>query len=96
VNRIGAVSPAARPTPRMAPVRMPGVACGSTTFVIVCHLVAPRARLAWRRLSGTVFRASSAVVIITGRMSSPRVRDPASIDDPNCSARTKRPRPKRP
>ena len=41
VNRIGAVSPAARLIPKIMPVRMPGVACGNTWWRTVCHLVAP-------------------------------------------------------
>jgi len=44
VNNIGAVSPATRPTPRMQEVKMPGKAAGITTFFMVCHRVAPRAR----------------------------------------------------
>ena len=38
----GAVSPIARDIARIVPVRMPGMACGSTWFQTVCHLVAPR------------------------------------------------------
>ena len=37
----GAVSPMARPNERMVPVRMPGIASGRTTFLVVCQRVAP-------------------------------------------------------
>jgi len=40
-NNIGAVSPAPRLIARIVPVKMPGRACGRTTFLIVCHFVAP-------------------------------------------------------
>ena len=39
----GAVSPIARDSARMSPVRMPGAATGSTWCQMVCHLVAPSA-----------------------------------------------------
>ena len=44
----GAVSPNARDTERITPVRMPGRAAGRTTLEMVCHLVAPRPREASR------------------------------------------------
>ncbi len=37
----GAVSPIARPSARIVPVRIPGTASGRTTERIVCHLLAP-------------------------------------------------------
>ena len=37
----GAVSPIARPNASIVPVRMPGMARGMMTFLIVCHRVAP-------------------------------------------------------
>ncbi len=37
VNMMGAVSPAARPIERIAPVMIPGIAGGSTTRDMVCH-----------------------------------------------------------
>ena len=51
MNMIGATSPAPRLTARMAPVRMPAVACGSTTCQIVCQRVAPSASAASRVLA---------------------------------------------
>ena len=38
----GAVSPKARETDRMVPVKMPPTALGKTWCQMVCHLVAPR------------------------------------------------------
>ena len=60
VNRMGAVSPAARSRPRITPVRMPGRACGRTMRRMVCHLVPPRLMLTTRKLCGTARSASSA------------------------------------
>src|SRR5208282_6360717 len=51
-NMIGAVSPAALPMERIAPVTIPGTAGGRTTLRIVCHCVAPSARLPSRRDCG--------------------------------------------
>jgi hypothetical protein len=42
VRMIAAVSPILLPILRRIPVKMPGKALGSTTRVIVCHLVPPR------------------------------------------------------
>ncbi len=41
VNRMGAVSPTARSSPRMMPVTMPGSACGRISLRMVCHCVPP-------------------------------------------------------
>ena len=38
------VSPMALPTPRMIAAEIPEMAAGTTTFVVVSHLVAPMAR----------------------------------------------------
>lgn len=40
-NKIGAVSPAPLLIAKIVPVKIPGRACGRTTFLIVCHFVAP-------------------------------------------------------
>ena len=47
---------------------MPGMACGNTWWRIVCQRVAPRLWLTMRKRCGTDKIASSAVVIITGRV----------------------------
>ena len=39
----GAVSPMARESARMTPVRMPGSAAGKTTRMVTCERVAPSA-----------------------------------------------------
>ena len=41
---MGAVSPATLPILRIEPVTIPGMAAGSTTCLIVCHLLTPSAR----------------------------------------------------
>ena len=74
MNRIGATSPAPRLTARMVPVRMPGLACGSTTLRTVWNLVAPRASEASRSSRGTARSASSVATITTGRVSTAIVR----------------------
>ena len=61
VNIIGAVSPAALLIPRIPPVKIPGMAAGSTTLKIVCSFVAPSAKDASRYVAGTAFNASSVV-----------------------------------
>jgi hypothetical protein len=66
VNRMGAVSPAARSSPRMTPVNIPGKASGSTIRWIVCQRVPPREMLTVRNACGTDRRASSAVLMMTG------------------------------
>ncbi|MCK7525260.1 MAG: hypothetical protein MZV64_50465 [Ignavibacteriales bacterium] len=43
-------------TPMITPVRMPGIADGRTTFLMVCHLVAPRAMLPSRKELGTLLQ----------------------------------------
>ena len=59
VNIMGAVSPAARPTPKIAPVRTPGNA-GEDDPGDGAPFVTPRAREASRNVWGTALRASSA------------------------------------
>ena len=45
MNMMGAVSPAARETCRMTPVRIPEIEFGSTTRRMVCQRVQPSAEL---------------------------------------------------
>ena len=53
------VSPTARPSPIMRAEKSPLMAVGRITETAVCHRVAPTAREAARRCSGTAARASS-------------------------------------
>src|SRR5690606_41306184 len=64
VNRIGALSPAARDKVNTTPVSIPDIAEGKTTSLIVSNLVAPTASAASLVLFGILFSASSVVVII--------------------------------
>jgi hypothetical protein len=96
VKRIGAVSPAARSSPSMTPVNIPGRAWGNTILRIVCNFVAPTEKLTVRNAWGTDFNASSVVLIITGRVMMESVRDPAKILVPNCRKRTNNPKPNKP
>ena len=65
---IGAVSPAARLTCRMIPVRMPLMELGSTTALMVCQRVAPTFQQASRKLRGTLARASRVLAMMTGNV----------------------------
>jgi hypothetical protein len=69
----GAVSPTAREIARIVPVRIPGRALGSTWFQTVCQRVPPSPKLANRREFGTALIASCALMIINGRIRTPRV-----------------------
>ena len=82
VNMIGAVSPAALPIQRIAPVTIPGTAGGMTTLLIVCQWVAPSARLPSRSDCGIFFSDSSVVRITVGNIMRARVICPASRDTP--------------
>ena len=74
----GAVSPIARDSARISPVRMPGIAIGSTWYQIVCHFVAPSAYEPSRIELGTVRSASRVDRMTTGSASSASVAAPAS------------------
>ena len=65
----GAVSPIARESPRIVPVRMPGRPTGRTWSRTICQRVAPRARAAWRSECGTVRSASWVAITMIGRIS---------------------------
>ena len=49
----GAVSPMARESAKITPVKIPGNAAGKTTFLMVCHFVAPIPMEASRKNWGT-------------------------------------------
>ena len=66
VSISGATSPAPRAMARIMPVRMPGLACGSTIRRIVCHFEAPHAMEASRSDRGTAASASSVATMTTG------------------------------
>ena len=67
VNMMGAVSPAARLTWRIRPVRMPLMELGSTTARMVCQRVAPTFQQASRKLRGTLASASRVLAMMTGK-----------------------------
>jgi hypothetical protein len=96
VNRIGAVSPAARSNPRITPVMIPGKDCGMTIFRMVCQRVAPTEMLTTLNSCGTALKASSAVLMITGSVIIDRVKDPARILVPNLRKITNIPNPNSP
>ncbi len=96
VNRIGAVSPAARSRPKMTPVRMPGRAWGSTMRRMVCQRVAPNETLTVRKACGTARRASSAVLMMTGRVMMESVNEAARMLVPKFRNKTNSPNPNRP
>ena len=91
---IGAVSPAARQTCRMTPVRMPLIELGSTT----CADGLPAA---WRRRSsrprgttcGTDASASLVLAMITGRVMIARVSEAARIELPKRGEQDERAQP---
>ena len=74
VNRMGAVSPAARDNPRIVPVSIPETEYGNTFVLIDCHFVAPRASAPSLYELGTFFNASSLAVIVQGNVMSPNVK----------------------
>ena len=76
VNMMGAVSPDALPSPKMAPVNTPPNAAGSTTFEVVSHLLAPIANDASRISFGIEDIDSSVVLIITGNIKNDSVIQP--------------------
>ena len=86
MNKIGAVSPAARDNVSITPVRIPGRAVGKTTSLIVSNCVAPKAKVASRIETGMRFKASSVVVIMYGNDNKPKVSPAESTDVPKCKA----------
>ncbi len=81
VNSSGAVSPAARATASITPVRMPGRAVGKITQVTTCVGVAPMPIAASRILAGTRLIASSAVSRIVGTIRSASATPPAGAEN---------------
>ena len=71
---IGAVSPKALAKLIIPPVIQPGRAVGKTTLQIVCHLLAPKARLASLKEAGTDCNASIEAVITHGRAITDKVK----------------------
>ena len=78
------------------PAALPGIEYGSTFLYIVCHFVAPRARLPSLRDFGTALRASSLETIIIGSIIHASVKQPAIIEAPNRRNITNSPSPKSP
>ena len=89
----GAVSPIARDSARINPVKIPGVATGSTWCQIVCHFVAPSAYEPSRSDPGTARSASRVERMTTGSTSSASVDAPARTLRPMPIIRTNRPSP---
>src|SRR5687768_9713587 len=85
---IGAVSPAARETWRITPVRIPLMELGRTMDLIVCQRVAPTFQQASRKVIGTEARASRVLAMMTGNGRHASVRDAARMDLPNLAANT--------
>ena len=92
VHMMGAVSPEALATPMITPVRMPGMAEGKTTFLMVCHFVAPRAMLPSRRELGTLFKASWLVRIMVGMFIRPKMMEPERRETPKRVTRNASPK----
>ena len=93
MKRIGAVSPAARDTCRITPVRMPLIELGSTIVRIVCQRVAPMFQQASRNDIGTTASASRVLVMITGSVITASVQEAASSDRPMPANSTNAPTP---
>ena len=62
-------------TARIAPVKIPGMACGITILQMVSNFVAPRARLASRNPCGMARNDSSVATMTTGRVITAIVAD---------------------
>ena len=80
VNSSGAVSPAARATASMTPVRMPGTAVGSSTIQTTWVRVAPMPMAASFIRDGTMRIASSAVRMIVGSIRIDSATAPATAE----------------
>ena len=75
-----AVSPTIRPVARITPESMPGTAGGRIILTTVLSLPTPRPKLRSRYESGTDLRASSVVLIISGRIIIARVKVPDNTE----------------
>ncbi len=65
------VSPTARPNPIMSAEKMPGLAETRTSFVSVCHGVAPKAKEPESRCLGTLESESSEILKMIGMTANP-------------------------
>ena len=92
----GAVSPNARASERIVPVRIPGAAYGTTWLRTVSQRVAPTPKAASRMLFGTARSASDVVITAIGRTSTASVSPPAISDLPRPSVLTNIASPSRP
>ncbi len=78
-NIKAADSPIILPIASSVPVIMPGKALGNTTFKVVCVWLAPRAKDADLKESGTTLRDSSVDLMIMGSKITDNVRLPETI-----------------
>ena len=78
-----AVSAMARPSPRMAPTRRPGIAAGKRMVRIVVGFERPRAAADNRCSLEMARKLSSAVRIKIGNTMQAKVRPPDKIENPN-------------
>ena len=76
VKSSGAVSPATRATAMTTPVRMPPIAVGRMMLTVVRHRVTPSARLASRRLRGTISSTSCVARATIGSIRMARANAP--------------------
>ena len=76
------VSPMARAIASTTAVRMPGAAAGTMTWTIVCHHVAPSARLASSSGFGTALSASVLMERIVGMIMMASTSEAASTPKP--------------
>src|SRR3989338_3010397 len=65
--KIAIVSPIARPIPNIIAATMPDKAAGSKVILIICHFVAPKAKLASLNSLGNEVKTSSEILIMVGR-----------------------------
>ena len=93
---MGAVSPAARDTCRITPVRMPLIELGRTMVRMVCQRVAPMFQHASRNDIGTAASASRVLVMMTGSVITASVQEAASRHLPRPANSTNAPTPNSP
>ena len=75
-----ALSPTIRPTPKITPAKIPGIAEGRITRNTVRSRPAPKPKDPSRKESGTDKRASSVVRKMRGKIIMARVMEPASME----------------
>ena len=91
-----AVSPTILPTAKIIHASIPGTAEGRTILNTVLSFPAPSPKLPSLKEFGTDFRASSVVLIISGRIIIARVKAPAIMENPQPNVSTKKSSPNRP